>query len=60
MQTRMLRETNRRKEDGGCITAPLPNAGGQQSICKSGRFAGTIIFALQMATNIVSLSVIFR
>ena len=42
------------------LTAPLPNAGGQQSICKSGRFAGTIIFALQMATNIVSLSVIFR
>jgi hypothetical protein len=42
------------------VTAPLPNAGGQQSICKSGRFAGTIIFALQMATNIVSLSVIFR
>jgi len=42
------------------ITAPLPNAGEQQSICKSGRFAGTIIFALQMATNIVSLSVIFR
>jgi hypothetical protein len=32
-------------EKGERITAPLPNAGGQQSICKSGRFAGTIIFA---------------
>ena len=26
------------------ITAPLPNAGGHQSFCKSGRFAKDIYF----------------
>ncbi len=57
MRTRKQRETMYSLQ---AITAPTSNAGGQQSFCKNGRFAGTIIFALQMATNIVSLSVIFR
>ncbi len=42
------------------ITAPTSNAGRQQSFCKSGRSAGTIIFALQKSVNIVSLLKAFR
>ena len=42
------------------ITAPLPNAAGQQSICKSSPFGKDVYFALQMSKKQLALSVIFR
>jgi hypothetical protein len=42
------------------ITHAKQQFGRHQSFCKSGRFAGTIIFALQKSIKQLSLLLIFR